>query len=460
MDMFRVQGGARLQGRTEVGGAKNAALPIMAAALAAGGLTRLHRVPDLVDVRTLGTLLTSLGVDVRREDNGVLSLEVLDERSCVAEYDLVRRMRASICVLGPLLARRGWACVSLPGGCNIGDRPVDLHLKGLAALGAEIRVERGYIIAEARRLRGASIYLGGPFGSTVTGTCNVMAAATLAEGTTTIEAAACEPEVADLGEFLNRMGARITGLGTPFLKIEGVDALTGTEHTIIPDRIEAATLMIAAAITRGNILLENVRLNHLTAVLEKLREIGVSIALEGEAVRISAESSLCSSDCIALPYPGVPTDVQAQLMALLTITPGISIVTDKVFPDRFMHAAELVRMGARIRREGPSAIISGVPQLSGASVMASDLRASAALVLAALSASGESVVRRIYHLDRGYDRLEQKLNHLGAGIVRLADTPENMPSSLSVEIAELPAGTAGHELRGPSWLRQGQRISS
>lgn len=465
MDMFRVQGGACLQGRTNVGGSKNAALPIMAAALAAQGVTRLRSVPDLVDVRTLGTLLTSLGVETRRDPDGTLRLEVLDERSCVAEYDLVRKMRASICVLGPLLARRGRACVSLPGGCNIGDRPVDLHLKGLAALGADIRVERGYILAEARRLRGASIYLGGPFGSTVTGTCNVMAAAALAEGTTTIEAAACEPEVSDLGEFLNRMGARISGLGTPFLQIEGVDTLTGTDHTVIPDRIEAATLMIATAITRGNVLLGNVRLNHLTAVLEKLREIGVTITAESDGVRVSAPQELRSADCIALPYPGVPTDVQAQLMALLTNAPGISIVTDKVFPDRFMHAPELVRMGARIRREGPSAIISGVPQLSGASVMASDLRASAALVLAALAASGESVVRRIYHLDRGYDALEQKLNHLGAGIVRLQDTPENMPASLSVEAVALPVGmfateATGHELRGPNWLKQRQAAES
>lgn len=466
MDMFVVQGGRRLAGRVAVSGAKNAALPIMAAALVADGPSVLHHVPDLVDVQTLGQLLTTLGMRVERGGtadtaSSPLTLEVLDERPCVADYELVRRMRAGICVLGPLLARRGRASVSLPGGCNIGDRPVDLHLKGLAALGAEIRVERGYIIAQARRLRGAAIYLGGAFGSTVTGTCNVMTAATLAEGITTIEAAACEPEVVDLGKYLNRMGARITGLGTPFLRIEGVDALHGVEHEIIPDRIEAVTLMIAAAVTHGDVQLDNVRLDHLTAALEKLREIGVRIesapfpAPLPTSVQISVPGEFRAADCIMLPYPGLPTDVQAQLMTLLTGAPGISIITDKVFPDRFMHAAELVRMGARIRREGPSAIISGVASLSGASVMASDLRASAALVLASLAAQGESVIRRIYHLDRGYDKLEEKLNRLGAGIIRLADAPANMPASLSAESAgAIPAAPDfDHELRGPRWVR-------
>jgi UDP-N-acetylglucosamine 1-carboxyvinyltransferase len=484
----------------------------MAAALLADGPTILYGVPDLVDVTTLGQLLTSLGMQVRREspiespeaaapaidedcgdvdataancgeqlavpfpfgvcesdgssvDAAVLPqspplrLEVINESPCVAEYELVRRMRAGVCVLGPLLARRGRACVSLPGGCNIGDRPIDLHLKGLSALGADLRVERGYVMARASRLRGARIYLGGPFGSTVTGTCNVMAAATLADGLTTIEAAACEPEVVDLGNCLNRMGAKITGLGTPFLQIEGVDSLAGCEHTIIPDRIEAATLMIAAAITLGDVVLDNVCIEHLTSVVEKLREIGVSIEAVGNMARVTVREELRATDCIMLPYPGLPTDVQAQLMALLTIVPGISIVTDKVFPDRFMHAAELARMGARIRREGPSAIVSGVPGLSGAGVMACDLRASAALVLAALAAQGDSVIRRIYHLDRGYDRLDQKLNDLGAGIIRTQDLPANMPDSLSIGAAELlPADDGEHELRGPSWLRSRERL--
>ncbi|MBS0262607.1 MAG: UDP-N-acetylglucosamine 1-carboxyvinyltransferase [Planctomycetes bacterium] len=480
----------------------------MAAVLASDGPTLLHDVPDLVDVATLGQLLATLGVDVRRlgpapefptvsdeppaiaddpvavhdrasaelppdEPNVAFSfddsqetadglpavsplrLEVVNTTPCVADYELVRKMRAGICVLGPLLARRGHACVSLPGGCNIGDRPVDLHLKGLAALGAELRVERGYIFARAKRLRGARIYLGGPFGSTVTGTCNVMTAAALAHGVTTIEAAACEPEVVDLGNYLNRMGARISGLGTPFLHIEGVDHLTGCEHTIIPDRIEAATLMIAAAITLGDVVLENIAPDHMTAVIEKLRDIGVSVDLIGNSARVSVRDDLRPADCIMLPYPGLPTDVQAQMMALLTNVPGISIITDKIFPDRFMHVAELGRMGAAIRREGPSAIINGVPRLSGAAVMASDLRASAALVLAALSAQGDSVVRRIYHLDRGYDRLEQKLNDLGAAIARAQDIPLNMPASLSVNPAELlPAEENEHSLRGPKWLRR------
>lgn len=516
MDMFVVEGGRRLRGRVRVSGAKNAALPIMAAALLADGPTILHGVPDLVDVTTLGQLLTSLGMQVRREspdelagdspdplaaetgnacagesapssdgeeqlavpfpfgrcdiegsladgaalsDSPPLRLEVINERPCVAEYEQVRRMRAGVCVLGPLLARRGRACVSLPGGCNIGDRPIDLHLKGLAALGADLRVERGYVMARASRLRGARIYLGGPFGSTVTGTCNVMAAATLADGVTSIEAAACEPEVVDLGNCLNRMGAKITGLGTPFLQIEGVESLAGCEHTIIPDRIEAATLMIAAAITLGDVVLENVSIAHLTSVVEKLREIGVSIEAVGTMARVTVRDDLRATDCIMLPYPGLPTDVQAQLMALLTIVPGISIVTDKVFPDRFMHAAELARMGARIRREGPSAIVSGVSGLSGAGVMACDLRASAALVLAALAAQGDSVIRRIYHLDRGYDRLEQKLNDLGAGIVRAQDTPANIPESLSTGHVELlPSDDGEHELRGPNWLRNRDRL--
>lgn len=455
MDMFVVRGGMPLVGRVAVGGAKNSALPIMAAALAAEGRTQLSGVPDLVDVETMSELLQSLGMHVERSESGDLILEVRDERNWVADYELVRRMRASVCVLGPLLARRGKACVSLPGGCNIGDRPIDLHLKGLAALGADIKVERGYVIAEAHRLRGNNIYLGGPFGSTVTGTCNVLAAAVLAEGTTTIESAACEPEVVDFGNFLSKLGARITGIGTPFLEIEGVETLRGRQHTIIPDRIEAATLMIAAAITRGDVLIENVRLDHMTAVLEKLREIGVRIEAAGPAVRVRATKPLSAADCIALPYPGIPTDVQAQLMALLTTVPGISIVTDKVFPDRFLHSAELVRMGARIRRESSSAIISGIPELSGACVMASDLRASAALVLAAMAANGESVVRRIYHLDRGYEVLDDKLNKMTAMVRRTNDEPANMPQSLMLAAADLAAdeGDNGHELRGPSWLR-------
>ncbi|MFI4849634.1 MAG: UDP-N-acetylglucosamine 1-carboxyvinyltransferase [Gimesia chilikensis] len=443
MDMFIVRGGERLSGSVTVSGAKNSALPLMAAALACEGETTLSSIPNLVDVTTQSRVLGSLGMDVHRDESGLLHLKTVDESACIADYDLVRRMRASVCVLGPLLAKRRMACVSLPGGCNIGDRPIDLHLKGLAALGAQIRVDRGYVIARADRLRGANIFLGGAFGSTVTGTCNVMIAATLAEGTTTIESAACEPEVVDVGNFLNAAGARIEGLGTPFLKIEGVERLQAVEHEVIPDRIEAATLMIAAAMTGGDVQLNEVRPDHITAVMEKLREIGVTIQLEypqqperRQSVWVKVTQPLKSVDCIALPYPGIPTDVQAQLMSLLACVPGISIVTDKVFPDRFMHASELARMGAKIRRESASAILNGVSRLSGACVMASDLRASAALVLAGLAAEGETVIRRIYHLDRGYECLEEKLIALGANVQRVKDEPENMPESLKLTDGE------------------------
>lgn len=455
MDMFVVRGGQPLSGRVPVSGAKNAALPILACTLLAEGTTTLRNVPDLVDVSTLIQLLNSLGVRGNRFSDDVWQFEVNDESHSVAAYDLVRRMRASVCVLGPLLARRGRACVSLPGGCNIGDRPIDLHLKGLKTLGADIRVEHGYIIAEAKHLRGANIFLGGPFGSTVTGTCNVMAAATLAEGTTTIEAAACEPEVVDLGRFLNAMGARISGLGTPFLRIEGVETLHATQYTIIPDRIEAATLMMAIAATGGDVELDNVELSHMTAIVEKLREMGVEITTIGceRTVRVRCAGPLKPADCVAQPYPGIPTDVQAQLMALLTRAEGISVVTDKVFPDRFLHAPELVRLGASLRREGPSAIISGVPHLSGACVMASDLRASAALVIAALAARGETVIRRIYHLDRGYDRLEVKLNKLGAAIERLTDTPAHLPEALQPKtFTPQSLHPPQIEPNGPKWL--------
>lgn len=430
MDMLVVRGGQPLRGTVAVGGAKNAALPIMAATLAATGTTVLQGVPDLVDVTTLSHVLQSLGMNVVRCADGALELTVVDEQPCLADYELVRRMRASVCVLGPLLGRRRRACVSLPGGCNIGHRPIDLHLKGLRALGAEITIERGYVFARADRLRGADIYLGGSFGSTVTGTCNVMSAAVLASGITTISAAACEPEVVDLGNFLNAMGARIEGLGTPMLRIEGVDELRAIEHRIIPDRIEAATLMVAGAITRGELVVEDVCPAHLAAVIDTLRATGANVEAKGTRVAVSMKGAPGPIDVTALPYPGVPTDVQAQLTALLALANGISVVTDKVFPDRFMHLPELMRMGAAVRREGACGIISGVPRLSGACVMASDLRASAALLLAALAAEGESVIRRIYHLDRGYDRLEQKLNHLGADILRVADLPENLPASL------------------------------
>lgn len=454
MDMFVVRGGKPLQGRVRVGGAKNAALPILAASLMADEPITLHDVPDLVDVRTLSQLLATLGVSSERQPDRSLRLEVTDPLPVVADYELVRRMRASICVLGPLLARRGKAMVSLPGGCNIGDRPIDLHLKGLKALGADIRIERGYVIATAKRLRGTRIFLGGSFGSTVTGTCNVMAAATLADGVTTIESAACEPEVVDYGRLLNAMGAKITGLGTPFLQIEGVSSLHGAEHHVIPDRIEAATLLMAGAMTRGNVIVENVCTDHLSAVLDKLNDVGVRIEVSDDSadphrstLRVLPADRLLPTECSALPYPGLPTDVQAQFMALLSRADGISVVTDKVFPDRFMHVAELVRLGASIHREGQSAIINGTGRLHGACVMASDLRASAALVLAAIAAEGESVIRRIYHLDRGYEQLEERLNLLGADIRRVEDCAENVPTSLRLTQPVFSAGGLPTETR-------------
>ncbi len=421
MEMFVINGGTPLHGAVSVSGAKNSALPIMAATLMANGVSRLQHIPHLVDVRTLAKLLRSLGMKIERDADDCLRCEVLNEESTKAEYELVRQMRASICVLGPLLAKRGRATVSLPGGCNIGHRPVDLHLKGLQALGANISMQQGYIVAEAKQLIGTDINLQGALGSSVTGTCNVMTAATLAEGCTTITGAACEPEVVDLGYFLNKMGAIISGLGTSEIIIEGVNSLNGTEHTIIPDRIEAATLLVAAAITGGEVELDNVRSDQMTAVITTLSEIGFQLECSDNSIKIQSNGKPLATDCVTQPYPGLPTDVQAQFMALLTLSDGKSTITENVFPDRFMHVLELVRLGASIQRKGTSAIISGVTKLNGASVMASDLRASAALVIAALASKGETTIRRIYHLDRGYEQLEKKLRQLGADIERVRD---------------------------------------
>lgn len=428
MDLFQIQGGQPLRGTVRVSGSKNAALPMMAASLASSGPLTLQGVPNLADVRTLIALLQTLGIECDR-DEGHLTLNCVDNRLCRADYELVRRMRASICVLGPLLARRRKAIVSLPGGCNIGHRPIDLHLKGLRALGADIQIENGYVIASASQLRGTEIHLGGTQGSTVTGTCNVMTAACLARGTTVIDAAACEPEVVDLGQLLVAMGARIEGLGTPRLIIDGVEELQAASHTVIPDRIEAGTLLMAAVITGGDITVDNLRPDHLGAALELLRDMGVGLDLNKSepsvvSCRVRVDQPLRPVDCLALPYPGFPTDLQAQLTALLCLVPGTSVVTDKVFPNRFMHVSELLRMGADIRRNGESAVITGVRQLSGAHVMASDLRASAALVLAGLAACGETTVHRIYHLDRGYEQLEEKLRGLGAQVRRDREKPE------------------------------------
>jgi UDP-N-acetylglucosamine 1-carboxyvinyltransferase len=336
----------------------------------------------------------------------------------IADYKLVSTMRASFCVLGPLLGKLKKAKVSLPGGCVIGIRPVDLHLKGLKALGADISIESGYVMAKTGRLKGAHIYLGGVFGSSVLATANVMMAAVLAQGKTVIESAACEPEVADLGDFLLKMGAKIKGCGTPVIEIEGVKHLHGASHNIIPDRIEAGTLMIASLITRGDILIKNVCYSHLGALIDKLQEAGAYITKTDSSIRTRFKRQLKPVNVTTLPYPGFPTDMQAQIMSLMSVTSGISVITEKIYPDRFMHVAELNRMGARIQREGPHAIVQGVKELSGAPVMASDLRASACLLLAGLVARGRTSISRIYHLERGYENLENKLQTLGAKIGR------------------------------------------
>jgi len=421
MDKFVIRGGERLTGSVRISGSKNASLPILAASLLTDGPSVFDNVPDLADIRFMSLLMARLGAELTRDEQGRMHVCVTDESESFAEYEIVRKMRASICVLGPLLAKRKKARVSMPGGCTFGLRPVDLHVRGLRALGAEIKLDEGDIVATAKRLRGAEIFLGGPFGSTVLGTANVLMAATLAEGRTVIESAACEPEIEDLANYLNTAGAQITGAGTPRITIDGVDKLTGAEHHVIPDRIEAGRFMVAAAITNGDVKLENVQLRHLLAVVDKLREIGVIVSPNGRSVEVSSSRHLEPADVTTQPYPGFPTDVQAQLIALLCLAGGNSVITEKIYPERFMHVAELLRMGANIRKEGPTAIVTGVKHLIGAPVMASDLRASAALVLAGLVARGKTTVKRIYHIDRGYERIEDKLRQLGANIQRVSE---------------------------------------
>lgn len=420
MSHFTILGGKRLSGTVEAGGSKNAALPMMAVSILASEPLRLEGVPRVDDVQTLSQVLGNLGVEARHASDGVVTLQTVDSSPIRAGYELVRRMRASFCVLGPLLARRGRAVVSLPGGCNIGPRPVDLHLKGLAALGADLRIEGGYVIAEAKRLRGAAVSLAGAHGPTVTGTANVLSAAVLAEGETTITGAAVEPEIVDLGRLLCRMGARIAGLGTSTLRVAGVRELGGATHRVIPDRIEAATLLMAAAITGGSATIAGVVPEHLGQVLPALQAAGSRVGVAQDRITIESAERPRPIDVTAAPYPGIPTDLQAQFMALVALAHGRSRIRDRVFPTRLMHVAELNRLGARIEVDDGEAIVEGVPRLSGAGVMASDLRASAALVLAGLAAEGETVVHRIDHLDRGYERLEAKLRRLGARIERSA----------------------------------------
>jgi UDP-N-acetylglucosamine 1-carboxyvinyltransferase len=466
MDTFVIDGGHRLFGRVRINGSKNAALPMLATALLTDQRVVLRDVPVLADIKNMLRLLGELGCPteggIETLHDGVVSLRSTDEKQSHARYEIVRTMRASVCTLGPLLARRGFARVSMPGGCAIGDRPVDLHLRGLAALGAQVTLTAGDIIVKAPQggLVGATIFLGGTFGSTVLGTANVMSAATLAKGTTIIESAACEPEIVDLANLLNAMGAKVRGAGSPRIIVEGVKELHGADYTIIPDRIEAGTFMMAAAMTNGDLTLDNCPMDALLAVTYTLAAAGVHVhpvssigsgtarprmpALTitsgssdpyrnndndpmRKSVRVTCDRVLRPVEVTTQPHPGFPTDLQAQLATLLCLADGNSVITERIFPDRFLHVAELSRMGAKVIRQGSTIVISGVRKLVGAPVMASDLRASAGLVLAGMAAEGTTVVNRVYHLDRGYERMEDRLRSLGAQIARV-DEKELAPT--------------------------------
>ena len=419
MDIFKIEGPVRLCGEVSVNGSKNSSLPIMAATILAPGKSVLKSIPQLSDISILSNLLEELGCLVNRDANGDLTIDSTTIDNPVGDYEIVRKMRGSICILGPLLARCGRAEVSMPGGCAIGDRPINIHLRGLEQLGAKINLKNGYIIAEAPDgLRGKEIFLGGPFGSTVLGTANVLMASVLAKGKTLIESAACEPEITDLAKCLNKMGAKIKGIGSPRLTIEGVERLQPVEYQIIPDRIEAGTFMAAAAITGGELNLHNCRLDDMMAVVDCLRNIGVTVEANGDGCSVTQGGFVKTADITTQPYPGFPTDLQAQFMALLALGDGNSVIIEKIFPDRFMHVAELNRMAANLRKEGSAVIVAGVKKLIAAPVMASDLRASAALVLAGLAAEGTTIINRVYHIDRGYERIEERLNPLGAKIIR------------------------------------------
>ena len=428
MDAFSIHGGHRLSGTISVDGSKNASLPLLAASLLTDEQLVFEGVPNLSDIENMMRLLDELGCTATRT-NAQIQIQTVDSSISHARYDIVRTMRASVCVLGPLLAKRGEVRVSMPGGCSFGDRPIDLHLRGLEALGAKIHLEGGDIVARCERLHGATIFLGGPFGSTVLGTANVMSAATLAKGTTIIESAACEPEITDLAILLNNMGAKITGAGTPRITINGVDQLGGASHTVMPDRIVAGTWAIATAMTNGDVTIKRFPLDHLLAVTDVLSRVGVHV----HQTITSQDPTLCTVKVIndrnlepvmftTQPYPGFPTDLQAQMMALLCLSKGNSIITEKIYPERFMHVPELSRMGARLIKQGSTVVVQGVDRLIGAPVMASDLRASASLIIAGLAAEGETVVSRVYHLDRGYEKMENTLSELGADIKRIDDT--------------------------------------
>ncbi len=417
MEKLVIEGGKPLKGEIKVSGSKNSALPLMAATLLTDEPCTLRNIPKLRDTLTMMKIIKSLGKSIEFKDDR-LEITSKGEATHIASYELVSTMRGSFCVLGPLLAKLGKAKVSLPGGCIIGVRPVDLHLKGIKALGAKIEVEGGYVIATARRLKGSHMYLGGVFGSSVLATANCLMAAVLAEGETIIESAACEPEIEDLTDMLSKMGAKITGKGSPILTINGVKKLKGVDYRIIPDRIETGTYMLIAAATKSNIVIKNANCSHLMALVDKMQEAGIKIQHDSHSIRVIAPRQIKPVSVTTLPHPGFPTDLQAQFMALMSLIDGVSIITDKVYPDRFIHIAELNRMGANIRREGSSAIVQGVKHLYGAPVMASDLRASAGLVIAGLIAKGRTDIHRIYHLDRGYEDFDQKLQGIGAKVWR------------------------------------------
>ena len=414
MDKIIIRGGRRLCGEVRISGAKNAALPILCSALLTDGWCTYHNIPDLMDIRTVKKLLGSFGVDISGEETVRVNASSITQTE--ASYELVKTMRASILVLGPLVARTGVARVSLPGGCAIGARPVNLHIKSLQEMGAEVELREGYVEARARQLKGANIYFDI---STVTGTENIMMAACLAKGTTVLRNAAQEPEVVNLADVLSGMGARITGAGTDVITIDGVDRLHPVEATIIPDRIEAGTFMIAAGITGGDVRLLGCTPLHLEALIHKLRDAGMEITVIDGGLRASGGQTIRSTDVKTQPYPGFATDLQAQMMALMALGNGLSVITETVFENRFMHVSELMRMGADVVIQGRSAIVKGVPELRGAPVMATDLRASASLILAGLAAKGRTELSRVYHIDRGYQAIEKKLSALGAHIERV-----------------------------------------
>jgi UDP-N-acetylglucosamine 1-carboxyvinyltransferase len=433
MDVFKVEGGRPLSGSVTAGGAKNAALPVFAATLLTGETCRIEGVPDLSDIRFMARILRYLGARVDQLGPHTWEVEAREVQHR-APYELVRQMRASVCLLGPLVGRLRRAEVSLPGGCVIGPRPIDLHLKGLNRLGCSIDIRNGYVAVDGAGLNGNYLYLGGRHGSTVTGTANMVMAAVLAPGITRIESAACEPEVVDLCQMLVAMGARIHGIGSHYLKIEGVKELHGCRHRVVPDRIEAGTLLLAGAITHGSVTVENVIPGHMRALLDALESAGVPCEIQPDRRRISVGPSSSPHkpvEIITLPHPGFPTDLQAQMLAMMTLTPGLSFITERVYPNRFMHVPELLRMGAHISMEGASAVVKGVDRLYGAPLMASDLRASAALVLAGLAAEGSTWIQRIYHLDRGYEKLELKIRELGGRVERLDESA--LPSELLEE---------------------------